>query len=498
MQRIKWLENTTITWVLISVITFSVIVGNAVLASNIINKLSATQNSLLNAGNVLNALNNLHVLILSAETGQRGYLLTEDVQYLAPYTEALDDLSEQLDTVARIKSELPAQKARIDTLLNLTREKMQDLTATVDLALDDEEKQALKRMLTGRGHTIYQSIDQQFAAIQKAEELFSLSLFANLASAQSEARVTFIISAITSSLLLVGMVFLAIINIRIERQNRERLEYQNEVLADKVQARTTELKLYSEELKRSNRELEDFAFVASHDLQEPLRKIRAFGDRLRSNYAQRLDEKGDDYINRMHNAAERMSDLINDLLEFSRITTRGKDFVKVDLNDTVATIIDDLEIAINESDAQISLCTLPIIDADPSQMYQLLLNLISNAVKFKKAGGAVQISFSYQLVDAIEGQHQISEKWHLITITDNGIGFAQEYADKIFSPFQRLHSRDEYKGTGIGLAVCRRIVERHHGQISAQSAAGLGAKFIIRLPEQLSPLTLDRDQRNAL
>jgi signal transduction histidine kinase len=498
MQRIKWLENTTITWVLISVITFSVIVGNAVLASNIINKLSATQNSLLNAGNVLNALNNLHVLILSAETGQRGYLLTEDVQYLAPYTEALDDLSEQLDTVARIKSELPAQKARIDTLLNLTREKMQDLTATVDLALDDEEKQALKRMLTGRGHNMYQSIDQQFAAIQKAEELFSLSLFANLASAQSEARVTFTISAITSSLLLVGMVFLAILNIRIERQNRERLEYQNEVLADKVQARTTELKLYSEELKRSNRELEDFAFVASHDLQEPLRKIRAFGDRLRSNYAQRLDEKGDDYINRMHNAAERMSDLINDLLEFSRITTRGKDFVKVDLNDTVATIIDDLEIAIKESDAQISLCTLPIIDADPSQMYQLLLNLISNAVKFKKAGGAVQISFSYQLVDATAGQHQISEKWHLITITDNGIGFAQEYADKIFSPFQRLHSRDEYKGTGIGLAVCRRIVERHHGQISAQSAEGLGAKFSIRLPEQLSPLTLDRDQRNAL
>jgi CHASE3 domain sensor protein len=245
MQRIKWLENTTITWVLISTITFSVIVGNAVLALNIINKLSATQNSLLNAGNVLNALNNLHVLILSAETGQRGYLLTEDELYLAPYTQALDDLSEQLDTVAHIESELPAQKARIDSLLSLTREKMQDLTATVDLALEDKEKRALKRMLTGRGHNISQSIDQQFAAIQKAEELFSLSLFANLASAQSEARVTFIISAITSSLLLVGMVFLAIINIRIERQNRERLEHQNEVLADKVQARTTELKLYS-------------------------------------------------------------------------------------------------------------------------------------------------------------------------------------------------------------------------------------------------------------
>jgi signal transduction histidine kinase len=493
MSQIKWFENTKVTWVLISAITLSVIVGNAVLARNIINKLSATQNSLVNAGNVLNALNNLHVLILSAETGQRGYLLTEDESYLAPYTEALDDLSVQLATVGHLKSELPEQKARIDSLLSLTRAKMKELTETVELALADKEKRAIRMVLTGRGHNIYQNIRQQFAAIQEGEELFRLSLFANLASAESEARVTFIISAITSSLLLVGMVFLAIINIRIERQNFERLEYQNELLAEKVQARTTELKLYSEELKRSNRELEDFAFVASHDLQEPLRKIRAFGDRLRSSYGQRLDEKGDDYINRMHNAAERMSDLINDLLEFSRITTRGKDFVKVDLNVTVATIIDDLEIAIKESGAQISVCSLPTIEADPSQMYQLLLNLISNAVKFKKPDSVAQISFNYLLQDATPTQRQVSEKWHVISIEDNGIGFAQEYADKIFSPFQRLHSREEYKGTGIGLAVCRRIVERHRGEIHAQSSEGQGARFIISLPEQIIPFNLQRE-----
>lgn len=493
MRRISWLENTKITWILISAITLSVIVGNAILARNIIDKLSTTQNSLLNSGNVLNALNNLHLVILSAETGQRGYLLTEDEQYLVPYTEALSELSVQLNTVANLKSELPAQKTRIEHLLSLTESKMKELTDTVDLALADKEKTALRMLMTGRGHNIYQSIRQQFEFIQQEEELLKLNLFANLASAEDEARITFIISAITSSLLLIGMVFLAILNIRIERQNREYLELQNAQLTEKVKVRTAELNLYSQQLKRSNRELEDFAFVASHDLQEPLRKIRAFGDRLRTTYAQKLDEKGVDYISRMHNAAERMSDLINDLLDFSRITTRGKDFVEVNLNDTIETILDDLEIAIKESGAQFSVYQWPNIDADPSQMYQLFLNLISNAVKFKKADVAPIISLSYQLEDATPEQREISKQWHVLTIADNGIGFEQEYADKIFSPFQRLHSRDEYKGTGIGLAVCRRIVERHLGEISAHSSPGQGATFIIKLPCTVARLNLTRD-----
>ena len=493
MRRISWLENTKITWTLISIITLSVIVGNAVLTRNIINKLSITQSSLVNSGNVLNALNDLHVLVLSAETGQRGYLLTEDETYLVPYTEALNDLAMQLSSVANLEPELPEQENRIATLLTLIKDKMKQLKDTVDLALSDKESAALKIVLTGRGKNIYASIREQFAEIVEAEEFFRLSLFANLSSAESEARVTFVISAITSSLLLLGMVFLAILNIRIDRQSRARLEYQNERLAEEVQARTAELDIYAEELQRSNRELEDFAFVASHDLQEPLRKIRAFGDRLRSTYANQIDARGADYISRMHNAAERMSDLINDLLEFSRITTRGKDFAEVDLNDTIATIIDDLEIAIKESNAQIIPCELPTIDGDSSQIYQLLLNLISNAVKFKKADVAPLITLNYELVDATPEQALVSEKWHVLTISDNGIGFAQEYADKIFSPFQRLHSREEYKGTGIGLAVCRRIVERHRGEISALSVEGEGAKFIIKLPTILTPLNLERD-----
>jgi signal transduction histidine kinase len=497
MLKIKWLENTKLTWVLISVITLGVIFGNALLARKTINTLSETQDSLLNASDVLNELNRLHVLILSAESGQRGYLLTENEDYLAPYTDALSELSMQLKSVANIHSEVPKQKEKIIVLLSLTQQKLDELTTTVGLALSDKERNALRMVLSGKGLELYRKIRQTFEEIGSTEIRYRQLLFAQLATAKRDAQVNFIISAITSSLLLIGMVFLARLNIRVEQQHRKELEHQNQILQSKVEERTSELKLYSQELKLSNRELEDFAFVASHDLQEPLRKIRAFGNRLQTIYASMLDEKGADYINRMSSAAERMSDLISDLLEFSRVSTRGKDFIPMDLNQTINTILDDLEIAIIESSATIDCGELPLIEADPSQMYQLFLNLISNAVKFKKPDESSVISIQYELQQNANDT-KIGEDWHIITITDNGIGFDMEYADKIFSPFQRLHSRDEYRGTGIGLAVCRRIVERHYGVITASSEPEKGAVFTIKLPAGLMTLHLDREQRNAL
>ncbi|WP_340677396.1 CHASE3 domain-containing protein [Paraglaciecola sp.] len=507
MLKIKWLENTKITWILISVITLGVIFGNALLARKTISTLSTAQESLLNASDVLNELNRLHVLILSAESGQRGYLLTNNEDYLAPYTDALSELNIQLKNVADIRSEVPGQKNKIDVLLDLTQQKVDELTTSVGLALSDKERNALRMVLTGKGRELYRKIRQTFEEIENTETRYHQLQFTQLASAKREAQATFIISAITSSLLLVGMVFLARLNVRTDQQHKAELIEQNEELQLKVEERTSELKLYSQELKLSNRELEDFAFVASHDLQEPLRKIRAFGDRLQSSYVNMLDDKGIDYIKRMRNAAERMSDLINDLLEFSRITTRGKDFVSVDLNQTISTILDDLEIATAESGATVNCCELPLMKADPSQMYQLFLNLISNALKFRKADVLTVINFEYHLEsshvevnqeedDAIE--KNADEEWHIITISDNGIGFEQEYADKIFSPFQRLHSREEYKGTGIGLAVCRRIVERHYGVISASSELGKGAVFTIKFSTGLLNLHLDREQRNAV
>ena len=203
-----------------------------------------------------------------------------------------------------------------------------------------------------------------------------------------------------------------------------------------------------------------------------------------------IDERGKDYLARMLNAAERMSMLISDLLAFSRVSTRGKDFDDVNLKTAVESILGDLEIAITEKSAQINVGDLPTVRGDKSQLEQVFLNLLSNALKFQSEGVTPVVNVSAQ--DATEEETKdllLSEEyeWTKITVSDNGIGFDQSFAEKIFAPFQRLHGRSEYKGTGIGLAVCRRIVERHNGQITATSAPGKGATFSIIMPKDSEP-----------
>jgi len=231
------------------------------------------------------------------------------------------------------------------------------------------------------------------------------------------------------------------------------------------------------ELARSNAELEQFAFVASHDLQEPLRKIQAFGDRLKVKCDSSQSTEVRDYLDRMQNAAARMRTLINDLLAFSRVIRSSEPFVAVDLAVVTKEVLGDLEVRIEKSGARIEVQTLPPIEADPMQMRQLMLNLISNALKFQPAGGIPVVKISSRIITTVSG-----EKLCEISVEDNGIGFDEKYLDKIFAVFQRLHGRSEYEGTGVGLAVCRRIVDRHHGSIIARSQPGKGAIFIITLP----------------
>lgn len=234
-----------------------------------------------------------------------------------------------------------------------------------------------------------------------------------------------------------------------------------------------------QELSRSNEELQEFAFVASHDLQEPLRKIKTFGDRLKASCGDVLNEQGRDYLERMQNAARRMQTLIEDLLTLSRVTTRAQPFVAVDLLQVTQEVLSDLEISIQQTGATIEIGELPVIDADPLQMRQLLQNLIGNALKFhqKEIQPVVKI-YSKILYDS---EHVSPEQCQII-VEDNGIGFNEKYLDRIFNVFQRLHGRSEYDGTGIGLAICRKIVERHQGSITARSEPGRGAKFIVTLP----------------
>lgn len=246
-----------------------------------------------------------------------------------------------------------------------------------------------------------------------------------------------------------------------------------------------ELRRYAKKLEFSNRELEDFAYVASHDLQEPLRKIEAFGDRLAAKYAAELGEDGKSYLERMQSAAGRMRALINDLLSYSRLSTKTKPFARVNLGNIAEEVLSDLETRIEETGARVVLQNLPEITADPSQMRQLFQNLIGNALKYHRKNVPPIITVAGRLVTEQNSEPELG--WHgqefcEITVEDNGIGFEKKYEERIFKVFERLHSRTEYDGTGVGLAACRKIVDRHDGQITASGVPGQGSVFSVIVP----------------
>jgi PAS domain S-box-containing protein len=238
---------------------------------------------------------------------------------------------------------------------------------------------------------------------------------------------------------------------------------------------------YMEQLERSNRELQEFAFVASHDLQEPLRKIRTFGEMLVSKFNNSLGETGRDYIDRMQRASKRMQRLIDSLLTYSRISTKANPFSYVNLNEAAKEALANLEIRISETNALVDLSELPTIEADSEQMIQLFQNLIANALKFCRNDEPPHIK-----VYSHEAKKDTFNKLraYLIYVEDNGIGFDEKYIDRIFNPFQKLHGRDLYEGEGMGLAICKKIMARHKGSITAKSALAKGSIFILTLPER--------------
>jgi PAS domain S-box-containing protein len=258
------------------------------------------------------------------------------------------------------------------------------------------------------------------------------------------------------------------------------------VFRDVSLARASRLKLraVTDELERSNRELDGFATIASHDLQEPLRKIQAFGDRLAEHSAGALDEDAQDYLRRMRNAAARMQTLINDLLEYSQVTIRAQPLQAVDLGRVVSEVLSDLDERIRASHGTVHVGPLPTILAGPLQMRQLFQNLIANALKFHPANAAPVVhieAISRGDLRGSKSRRGRSPVWE-IRVRDNGIGFDAVYAEKIFAPFQRLHGRQAFEGTGMGLAICRRIVAHLGGTIAATSEPGSGATFLITLP----------------
>ncbi|MGO9019852.1 MAG: sensor histidine kinase [Syntrophobacteraceae bacterium] len=241
-------------------------------------------------------------------------------------------------------------------------------------------------------------------------------------------------------------------------------------ITDRKKARE-KLKALVGRLESSNRELEEFACIASHDLREPLRKIQSFGNMLETKYSDRLDAEGKDYLIRMQNAVTRMQQLIRDLLEYAGVAGRPEPLDTVDLRQTVMEVISDLELNIETLGARVEVFELPAVKSVKSRIYQLFQNLIANALKFR---GEKQPHIK---IYSLRTDHE-----YRIFVGDNGIGFDEKYLDRIFVPFGRLHGRSAYGGTGMGLAICRKIVERHGWSMTAKSKPGEGSTFIITLP----------------
>ena len=281
-------------------------------------------------------------------------------------------------------------------------------------------------------------------------------------------------------------------DITTQKKTEASLRQLNEELETKVQERTQEVELRAQELERSNAELQQFAYVASHDLQEPLRTISSFTELLVQEYGDRLDGEAEEYVEFIVDGSLRMQQLIKDLLAYSRVNSRGQAFAQTDCERVIERVLSSLQFAIAENQATVTYDCLPEVFADESQVQQLFQNLISNALKFR---GEQQPQVHVSVIPiADDSAKESDEKHHELTVagqvgwkfcvSDNGIGIEADYREKIFEIFQRLHSRRIYAGTGIGLAICRKIVQRHGGHIWVEESPQKGAAFYFTLPSQ--------------
>ncbi|MGH7939056.1 MAG: sensor histidine kinase, partial [Bryobacteraceae bacterium] len=344
----------------------------------------------------------------------------------------------------------PEEQNRIPRLEALVADRLASLRTGLTIRDKEGVEGARRYVLSGKGRREMDAIHDLLSQMQDTE-------LALLKLRDAESRLSYRTALVTqwlTTLIGLGLVgaayWLTARELETRRRGVEALNRANDELEMRVERRTADLALANESLQRSNRELEQFASVASHDLQEPLRKIQAFGDRLGTRCATELGEQGRDYLARMQASATRMRSLIDALLTFSRVTTRAQPFVEVDLGAISKDVIADLENQIERIGGRVEIEILPTVEADPLQMRQLLQNLIGNGLKFAQPGQAPVVQVSSRSLPPADGDGSIPRLE--LSVRDNGIGFEETYLDRIFELFQRLHGRQEYEGTGMGLA----------------------------------------------
>jgi signal transduction histidine kinase len=450
----------------------------------------------------------LQAALRDQETAVRGYVITADRQFLDPYYTGQDAEKQAVQDIRDRVGGRPELVKDLDEIEGVAAAWRTSYAEPIIAGVSRGQPAAASRELTDRGKREFDTLrtlfDRQNENLRTARTggIGQLDMMRHWRDGLAIAMVVvFVALAVVLALLVRNAVTrplgaLAAACRRIKEGNfGERIvprgprdiraiaadvEDMRQHIVDELEAsRAAKVLLdeQTEELRRSNAELEQFAYVASHDLQEPLRKVASFCQLLEKRYGDQLDERGTEYIGFAVDGAKRMQRLINDLLTFSRVGRLGSTHTEVDLNQALDAALGNLSTAIEEADAEIDRPeSLPTVDGDPTLLEMLFQNLIGNAVKFRREGVAPRI-----VIDCQRRTDTDDEEW-LFSVADNGIGIAEDFTDKVFVIFQRLHGRDEYSGTGIGLALCKKIVEYHGGSIRVDSSYTKGTRFLFTLP----------------
>jgi signal transduction histidine kinase len=420
---------------------------------------------------VLEALDAVSANMTDAETGQRGFLLTGQEAYLEPYNDALNHVQESIRVLRALTSDNPAQQRNLDRLEPVVALKLAELQFRLEIRKRDGLNAAAEAVRDGSGRLHMNQIRAVIADMKHEERRLLVARTQEAIASSSRAGMVIVIGNLLALLFLslAGMVIFQEMGQR--RRAEEEVRSLNVDLEQRVADRTAELAERAKDLARSNGELQQFAYVASHDLQEPLRMVASFTQLLAKRYSEKLDDDAREFINYAVDGAKRMQTLISDLLSYSRVGTQGKAFELVHCDAVLDRVLKSLQLAIEDTGAVITREPLPAVAGDSIQLTQLFQNLLTNAIKFHgKKPPLVQISTENN-----------GSMWK-IAVRDNGIGISPEHADRIFVIFQRLHTKTEYPGTGIGLAICKKIVERHGGRIWVEASPGGGSTFFFTIP----------------
>jgi signal transduction histidine kinase len=401
-----------------------------------------------------------------AETGERGYILTGEDSYLTPYDYGLREVREGTQEVRRLTSDNLIQQHSLGALEPLVAERLKELRERIQVRREGGLEAGADAVREGAGREYMEKIRTIAAGMKKEEENLLAQRTAELEASFERTQVVFVIGEFLGLLFLAMAGLIIHVEMGLRRRAEEEIRQLNGDLERRVRERTEELAERAKDLERSNMELEQFAYVASHDLQEPLRTIASFTQLLAKRYGDKLDDKAREFIGFAVDGSKRMQTLINDLLSFSRVGTQGRALAAVECDATLDGVLRSLKRGIEESGAVITRDRLPVVMADEVQLTQLLQNLLGNAIKFR-GEGPPRIHI---------GAERDGIGWK-ISVRDQGIGISAEHYERIFVIFQRLHTKTKYPGTGIGLAICKKIAERQGGRIWVQPTPGGGSTF---------------------